>query len=108
MAPRSGYVWNVDSETWRSGNVTTERASSETSSAFFRDWKSGKRCSEKRLGERLRYRILPSKEGQAWSGHYLIGFSMGSGTTARVLMQHPPQVKSAILAGVGDYALYRS
>ena len=35
----------------------------------------------------------------------LIGFSMGSGTTARVLALRPPQVKSAILAGVGDYAL---
>jgi pimeloyl-ACP methyl ester carboxylesterase len=35
----------------------------------------------------------------------LIGFSMGSGTAARVLMLHPPQVKSAILAGVGDYAI---
>jgi pimeloyl-ACP methyl ester carboxylesterase len=35
----------------------------------------------------------------------LIGFSMGSGTAARVLMLRPPQVKSAILAGVGDYAL---
>ncbi|HYL37800.1 MAG TPA: alpha/beta hydrolase [Bryobacteraceae bacterium] len=35
----------------------------------------------------------------------LIGFSMGSGTTAQVLALHPPQVKSAILAGVGDYAL---
>ncbi len=35
----------------------------------------------------------------------LIGFSMGSGTAARTLMLRPPQVKSAILAGVGDYAL---
>jgi pimeloyl-ACP methyl ester carboxylesterase len=35
----------------------------------------------------------------------VIGFSMGSGTAARLLMLHPPQVKSAILAGVGDYAL---
>ncbi len=35
----------------------------------------------------------------------LIGFSMGSGTAARVLMLRPPQVKSAILAGVGDYAI---
>ena len=35
----------------------------------------------------------------------LIGFSMGSGTTARVLALRPPQVRSAILAGVGDYAL---
>jgi len=35
----------------------------------------------------------------------VIGFSMGSGTTARLLMLRPPQVKSAILAGVGDYAL---
>jgi pimeloyl-ACP methyl ester carboxylesterase len=35
----------------------------------------------------------------------VIGFSMGCGTTARLLMLHPPQVKSAILAGVGDYAI---
>jgi len=35
----------------------------------------------------------------------VIGFSMGSGTAARLLMLRPPQVKSAILAGVGDYAL---
>jgi len=35
----------------------------------------------------------------------IIGFSMGCGTTARLLMLHPPQVKSAILAGVGDYVI---
>lgn len=35
----------------------------------------------------------------------VIGFSMGAGTTARLLMLQPSQVKSAILAGVGDYAL---
>jgi pimeloyl-ACP methyl ester carboxylesterase len=35
----------------------------------------------------------------------VLGFSMGCGTTARLLMLHPPQVKSAILAGVGDYAI---
>lgn len=35
----------------------------------------------------------------------VIGFSMGSGTAARLLMLHPPQVKSAILAGVADYAI---
>jgi pimeloyl-ACP methyl ester carboxylesterase len=35
----------------------------------------------------------------------VIGFSMGAGTTARLLMLRPPQVKSAILVGVGDYAL---
>ncbi|MGA8762384.1 MAG: alpha/beta hydrolase [Candidatus Sulfotelmatobacter sp.] len=35
----------------------------------------------------------------------VIGFSMGSGTTARLLMLRPPQVKSGILVGVGDYAL---
>lgn len=35
----------------------------------------------------------------------VLGFSMGSGTTARLLMLRPPQVKSAILAGVGDYAI---
>jgi non-heme chloroperoxidase len=36
----------------------------------------------------------------------LIGFSMGCGTTARLLMLHPPQVKSAILVGVGDYVIH--
>jgi pimeloyl-ACP methyl ester carboxylesterase len=35
----------------------------------------------------------------------VIGYSMGCGTAARLLALHPPQVKSAILAGVGDYAL---
>jgi pimeloyl-ACP methyl ester carboxylesterase len=35
----------------------------------------------------------------------VIGFSMGSGTAARLLMLRPPLVKSAILVGVGDYAL---
>jgi pimeloyl-ACP methyl ester carboxylesterase len=35
----------------------------------------------------------------------VLGFSMGCGTTARLLTLHPPQVKSAILAGVGDYAI---
>ncbi|HYL76658.1 MAG TPA: alpha/beta hydrolase, partial [Bryobacteraceae bacterium] len=35
----------------------------------------------------------------------VIGFSMGSGAAARLLALRPPQVKSAILAGVGDYAL---
>jgi len=35
----------------------------------------------------------------------LIGFSMGAGTVARLLMLRPPQVKSAILSGIGDYAL---
>ena len=35
----------------------------------------------------------------------VIGFSMGSGTAARLLALRAPQVKSAILAGVGDYAL---
>jgi pimeloyl-ACP methyl ester carboxylesterase len=35
----------------------------------------------------------------------VIGFSMGSGTAARLLALRPPQVKSAILAGVGDYAI---
>ncbi len=33
----------------------------------------------------------------------VIGFSMGAGTAARLLVLHPRQVKSAILAGVGDY-----
>ena len=32
----------------------------------------------------------------------VIDFSMGAGTAARLLMLRPPQVKSAILAGVGD------
>ena len=36
----------------------------------------------------------------------VIGFSMGCGTTARLLMLHPPQVKSAVLAGVGDYVIH--
>jgi pimeloyl-ACP methyl ester carboxylesterase len=35
----------------------------------------------------------------------VIGFSMGSGTAVRLLMLRPPQVKSAILAGIGDYAI---
>jgi pimeloyl-ACP methyl ester carboxylesterase len=35
----------------------------------------------------------------------VIGFSMGAGTTTRLLTLQPPQVKSAIIAGVGDYAL---
>jgi pimeloyl-ACP methyl ester carboxylesterase len=35
----------------------------------------------------------------------VIGYSMGCGTAARLLALHPPQVKSAILAGVGDYVL---
>jgi pimeloyl-ACP methyl ester carboxylesterase len=35
----------------------------------------------------------------------VIGFSMGAGTVARLLLLHPPQVKSAILAGFGDYAI---
>jgi pimeloyl-ACP methyl ester carboxylesterase len=35
----------------------------------------------------------------------VIGFSMGAGTAARLLMLGPPQVKSAILAGIGDYAV---
>jgi pimeloyl-ACP methyl ester carboxylesterase len=35
----------------------------------------------------------------------VIGFSMGAGTAARLLVLRPPQVKSAILAGFGDYAI---
>jgi pimeloyl-ACP methyl ester carboxylesterase len=35
----------------------------------------------------------------------VIGFSMGAGTIARLLILRPPQVKSAILAGIGDYAI---
>lgn len=35
----------------------------------------------------------------------VVGFSMGAGTAARVAILGPPQVKSAILAGIGDYAV---
>lgn len=35
----------------------------------------------------------------------VVGFSMGAGTAARLVILGPPQVKSAILAGIGDYAL---
>ena len=35
----------------------------------------------------------------------VVGFSMGAGTAARLLVLRPPQVKSAILAGVGDYLI---
>lgn len=35
----------------------------------------------------------------------IVGFSMGAGTAARVAILGPPQVKSAILAGIGDYAI---
>jgi pimeloyl-ACP methyl ester carboxylesterase len=35
----------------------------------------------------------------------LVGFSMGAGTAARSLLLHPPELKSAILAGVGDYLI---
>lgn len=35
----------------------------------------------------------------------VIGFSMGAGTAARLLVLRPPQVKSAILAGIGDYVI---
>lgn len=35
----------------------------------------------------------------------VVGFSMGAGTAARVVILGPPQVKSAILAGIGDYAI---
>jgi pimeloyl-ACP methyl ester carboxylesterase len=35
----------------------------------------------------------------------VIGFSMGAGTAARLLLLRPPQVKSVILAGFGDYAI---
>jgi hypothetical protein len=45
-------------------------ASSEISNVFFRCWKSGTRCSGRCLGERFRFPILPSKEGQACSAHY--------------------------------------
>lgn len=38
----------------------------------------------------------------------VIGFSMGCGTAAQLLMLHPPQVKSAILAGVGDYVIHET
>lgn len=35
----------------------------------------------------------------------VVGFSMGAGTAARLLVLRPPQVKSAVLAGIGDYAI---
>jgi pimeloyl-ACP methyl ester carboxylesterase len=35
----------------------------------------------------------------------VMGFSMGAGTAARLAILRPPQVKSAILAGVGDYLI---
>lgn len=35
----------------------------------------------------------------------VVGFSMGAGTAARLLILGPPQVKSAILAGIGEYAV---
>jgi pimeloyl-ACP methyl ester carboxylesterase len=35
----------------------------------------------------------------------VVGFSMGAGMAARVAILEPPQVKSAILAGIGDYAI---
>jgi pimeloyl-ACP methyl ester carboxylesterase len=35
----------------------------------------------------------------------VLGFSMGAGTAARLLILRPRQVRSAILAGIGDYAL---
>src|SRR5262249_39063902 len=35
----------------------------------------------------------------------VIGFSMGAVTAARLLLLRPPQVKSAILAGIGDYLI---
>jgi pimeloyl-ACP methyl ester carboxylesterase len=35
----------------------------------------------------------------------VIGFSMGAGAAARLLVLRPPQVRSAILAGFGDYAI---
>jgi pimeloyl-ACP methyl ester carboxylesterase len=35
----------------------------------------------------------------------VIGFSMGATTAARLLILQPPQVKSAILAGIGDYLI---
>src|SRR5215470_3131313 len=35
----------------------------------------------------------------------VIGFSMGAGVAARLLLLRPGEVKSAILAGFGDYAI---
>jgi pimeloyl-ACP methyl ester carboxylesterase len=35
----------------------------------------------------------------------VVGFSMGAGTAARLLILGPPEVKSAILAGIGDYSI---
>lgn len=34
-----------------------------------------------------------------------VGFSMGAGVAGRLLALEPPQVRSAILAGIGDYAI---
>jgi len=56
-------------------------------------------------------RILPLAERRQETFHLrldavdVIGFSMGAGTAARLLLLRPPQVKSAILAGFGDYAI---
>ncbi len=49
--------------------ASTALASTEISRVFFRYSKNAKRCSEQCLGERLRSRILPSKECRAWHGH---------------------------------------
>ena len=35
----------------------------------------------------------------------VVGYSMGAGTAARSLLLHPREVKSAILAGIGDYLI---
>ena len=35
----------------------------------------------------------------------VVGFSIGAGTAARLLLLHPPQVKSTILAGIGNYVI---
>jgi len=35
----------------------------------------------------------------------VLGFSMGAGVAARLLLLQPPQVKSTILAGIGDYLI---
>ena len=35
----------------------------------------------------------------------VVGFSMGAGTAARLLILQPSQVKPGILAGIGDYAI---
>jgi pimeloyl-ACP methyl ester carboxylesterase len=109
-------------------------ASSAISSVFFRYWKDGKKCSGRYLEQRRGAPIiLPDMRGFGASDkpqentacadsamardvvalidHLGLdavdvpGFSMGSGVAAKLLALRPPQVKSGVLAGVGDYAI---